>query len=213
MKAILMSIRPEYLVKILNHEKTIEVRKSIPLRFKPPFKVVMYCTKNDWQSLVMFKWHDYELVNKETADFYNVNDVLFVGNGKIVGEFICDKVERIQQDHNGYIKNDIELLHGACLTVAEFTSYVDYKLRLDDGVVARNLGFALHISNVVAYDTSKELGEFHKPQSNIDCIKCPRKALLRTNDCGIVNCPKTLYNRRLTHAPQSWCYIENTTAI
>ena len=36
-KAVLLSIRPEWCVKILNGEKTVEIRKNRP-KLKPPFK-------------------------------------------------------------------------------------------------------------------------------------------------------------------------------
>lgn len=42
--AILLSIRPEWIDKILSGEKTIEVRKSRP-RLDTPFKCYIYCTK------------------------------------------------------------------------------------------------------------------------------------------------------------------------
>lgn len=43
MRAVLMSIRPEHLVKILNGNKTIEVRKAVPKDYIG--WVYLYCTK------------------------------------------------------------------------------------------------------------------------------------------------------------------------
>lgn len=43
-KAVLLSIRPEWCVKILNGEKTVEIRKNRQ-KLKPPFKCYIYCTK------------------------------------------------------------------------------------------------------------------------------------------------------------------------
>ena len=43
-KAILMSIQPKWLVKILNGEKTMEIRRSVP-DCKLPIDVYLYCTK------------------------------------------------------------------------------------------------------------------------------------------------------------------------
>ena len=67
MKSIMMSIKPEWVEKILNGEKTVEVRKTIP-RCKPPFKVYIYCTKGNTYKESKLK-------------------------GKVVGEFICDKID------------------------------------------------------------------------------------------------------------------------
>ena len=44
MKAILMSIKPEWCEKIFSGEKTVEVRKTAP-KLELPFKVYVYQTK------------------------------------------------------------------------------------------------------------------------------------------------------------------------
>ena len=43
MKSILISIRPEWVAKILNGEKTIEIRKTAP-KCDLPIDVYIYCT-------------------------------------------------------------------------------------------------------------------------------------------------------------------------
>lgn len=42
-KAVLISIRPDWVEKILSGEKTLEVRKTRP-KLETPFKVYIYCT-------------------------------------------------------------------------------------------------------------------------------------------------------------------------
>ena len=44
MKAVLISIRPEWCEKIANKVKSLEIRKTVP-KLKPPFKVYIYCTR------------------------------------------------------------------------------------------------------------------------------------------------------------------------
>lgn len=44
MKAIMISIQPQWVEKILNGEKTIEIRKTMP-KCELPCKVYIYCTK------------------------------------------------------------------------------------------------------------------------------------------------------------------------
>lgn len=63
MKAVLISIAPEWCEKILNGEKTIEVRKSAPKEL--PIKAYIYETKGSSKK----------------------------GRGKVIGEFICNNVE------------------------------------------------------------------------------------------------------------------------
>ena len=43
-KKILISIQPQWVEKILNGEKTIEIRKTMP-KCELPVKVYIYCTK------------------------------------------------------------------------------------------------------------------------------------------------------------------------
>lgn len=43
-KAVMLSIRPKWVEKIANGEKTIEVRKTKP-KLQTPFKCYIYCTK------------------------------------------------------------------------------------------------------------------------------------------------------------------------
>lgn len=63
-KSVLISIRPQWCQKIINGEKTVEVRKARP-KLATPFKCYIYCTRG-------------------RPD---------VGrNGKVIGEFTCDKI-------------------------------------------------------------------------------------------------------------------------
>ena len=71
-KAVLISIRSEWVKKILAGEKTLEVRKNRP-NMEPPFKVYIYCTAGNLS--------------------YKVNGgmVCNISGGKmVVGEFVCD---------------------------------------------------------------------------------------------------------------------------
>lgn len=71
-KAVLISIRPEWVIKILAGEKTLEVRKTRP-KLETPFKVYIYCTAGNL--------------------IYEVNNGMMcnISGGKlVVGEFVCD---------------------------------------------------------------------------------------------------------------------------
>ena len=104
MKSILMSIQPKWVEKIINGEKTIEVRKTAPKEV--PFKVYVYCTKEKFRYT---KEEIYANVNYDWADYYKLK-------GKVVAEFICDKVDTIlcaSTDHRYFSKC------GTCLTEEE----------------------------------------------------------------------------------------------
>ena len=83
MVKIIAAIKPEYIEKIINGEKTIEIRKTLP-NTPHPFKVLMYCTKDKF------------------VKFFTDFDGEFL-NGKIVGEFICDAHGHFEPTSNGYI--------------------------------------------------------------------------------------------------------------
>lgn len=81
MKAILMSIQPKWVTMIEYRKKTIEVRKTRP-KLEPPFKCYIYCTFP--QKPVYDIW-----INRGTEN-------RFLGNGKVIGEFVCDMIEEFQ---------------------------------------------------------------------------------------------------------------------
>ena len=81
MKAVLISIRPEWVEKILNGEKTIEVRKTVP-KLETPFKCYIYCTYGN-------KRDNYSLGKR----------------GLVVGEFICDEILPIEVLDTGAVRN------------------------------------------------------------------------------------------------------------
>lgn len=80
-KAVLISIRPEWVEKILAGEKTLEVRKTRP-NMETPFKVYIYCTAGNLS--------------------YKVNGGMLcnVSGGKIVvGEFTCGNIATYNYDY------------------------------------------------------------------------------------------------------------------
>ncbi len=171
MKAILMSIKPEECEKIFSGEKTVEVRKTAP-KLNPPFKVYVYQTKNRRGNKV---------INEALNAVY--------GGGKVVGEFVCDRVEENIPDYNPayerFFYNSFEC--GAdCLTSDEIAAYgKSDSLR------------GLHIAKPKRYDKPKELGEFRKP-----CEYASEHYACYPDNCA--RCP---WNT-VTRPPQSWCYVE-----
>ena len=55
MKSILISIKPKWVAKILNGEKTIEIRKTMP-KCDLPIDVYIYCTKDNKHGLYWTEW-------------------------------------------------------------------------------------------------------------------------------------------------------------
>ena len=96
MKSVLISTRPKLVEKICHkigedetgkaiYEKRIEVRKTAPKEV--PFKAYIYCTKEKKQG-----------------------DIIWAGvcgdrgkwNGRVIGEFICDRIEMVNAKCSDY---------------------------------------------------------------------------------------------------------------
>ena len=154
MKAVMLSLRPQWCEKIFSGEKTIEVRRNRP-KLEPPFTVYVYCTKakniredglyllpNDKELYLGCKEKDLGFVCWE-GDFRN---------GKVIGSFVCDKVYKIVPDgeyySNGYDIDD-DMLSETCLGRGYLTGY--------------GLGYTIygwHITSPKLFDKPRELSEF-----------------------------------------------------
>ena len=94
-KAVMLSIRPKWVEKIANGEKTIEVRKTRP-KLATPFKCYIYCTaeRAGYDALWVM-----DAPTREKYSFMAVSAYLenpngaSKGNGKVIGEFTCDRVQ------------------------------------------------------------------------------------------------------------------------
>lgn len=131
MKAILLSIRPEWCDLIIQHKKTVELRKTRP-NLQTPFKVYIWCTKarkfwarvhgNGWQQL----------------------------DERVIGEFICDDIRRIGPEYC-VVKEDIEsAISGSCLTVPQVKNYAGWKSGMSYADLKDLYGW--HISDLKIYD-------------------------------------------------------------
>ena len=177
-KAVLISIRPEWVEKILAGEKTLEVRKTCP-NMGTPFKCHIYCTNS---GVAMGMWGKH---------------------GKVVGEFVCDKITwlthigfsglpgiRLAAMKNGHTIDDSFDFSKSCLTTPQIEKYLGGKD-----------GYAWHISDLRVYDQPWELTVFRRSCPNdLYCEACA----MYSNNNGICN-NGALPLRR---PPQSWCYVE-----
>lgn len=178
MKAVLISIQPKWCELIASGKKTVEVRKTKP-KLKPPFKVYIYCTKD-------------EPLYRSGEKFWCGDDF---GNGKVIGEFVCNNLTYIEAGYdtnlNKHLYNTAFIEHRMCIPDNELHEYL-YKSRENCG------GWAWHISNLVIYwGMPRSLNEFfhacEKPKGT-DCSVCVDR---RENKC-----------KPIKRAPQSWCYVE-----
>ena len=135
-KAVLISIKSEWCDFIKLGMKTVAVRKSRP-KLDVPFKVYIYCTIHGCSFLVGRK-HPLS------------------GNGKVVGEFICNKVETLNPNQ---VFDADAVFSSTCLTRKQIIEYSDND---------KKTLYFWHISDLKIYDRPKELSEFkvtRPPQS------------------------------------------------
>ena len=109
MKAVMISIRPEWCEKIANGRKTLEVRKTKP-KLETPFKCYIYCTKPRRSfthgGLVNYTDELYRLPSGEIKCGYSGELMLCTGVydndnflcGKVIGEFVCDFIAEYQAE-------------------------------------------------------------------------------------------------------------------
>lgn len=188
MKAIMMSIKPEWVAKILNGEKTIEIRKKFPKDYVG--WVYIYATKQGILAKIKNVWRYIKGKN------YNP---YFGYQGKVVARFWCDKVEKI----NAYSILDTlyettnikekELLKVSCLTYQELNAYLKHKI-----------GYAIHITEVKPFDRPKEIKEFHK----VGYEEYFAKHVFVDHPNFRPIYESELKQFQFTRAPQSWCYVE-----
>ena len=192
-KSILLSIRPEWVAKILNGEKTIEVRKRFPKDYVG--WVYIYCTK-DSKNILCHYYDGHWFTTKDK----NTNWKMYM-NGKVIGRFWCDKVEEITTEKWSPSKEQ-DLLKLSCLTENQLFDYCN----LESGKPF----YAIHISKLEIFDEPKELSEFDCVGKKKNCRTCKEhcRYYLSTNTLsGKPNSGCTRY-KRLTKAPQNLCYIE-----
>ena len=170
MNRIVISIRPNWAVDILNGKKTIEIRKTMP-RCELPAEVYIYATKSTYGYMighVMFSNDDLTL-DPDTKK-YKFGDSCYIMcakndysednflNGKIVAKFTLNKVSEIKiSDGCNDYDNLFYILKLSCLNNDQLNAYGK-----------GNTLYAWHIDNLKIFDKPKELSEFglkRAPQS------------------------------------------------
>ena len=167
-KAILISIKPQYVAKILNGEKSIEVRKNKAL-YKATMKLIeeqgyatffMYCSKDKSVKTLLYR----PTKSLECSHYIN---------GKVVAKFTVRKVEHyrcmvqiapklvrvILKTTHLYSEQEKELLNNilenSCLSEEEFGKYLEKETTAFSGF------YAYHIEDLVIFDKPKELSDFY----------------------------------------------------
>lgn len=208
MKSIMTAVSPYLCEKIASDDCKILVRKSAPKEV--PFKDYIYATKpKRFYKCGAVSTSD-ELLwlangKVEMGDgfkFWADGDEYQCLNGRIIGEFICDKVYNLVNAFGGIVFADENLNQlepqlfrdMSCLTDEQTADYLGDKD-----------GYGWHISNLKIYDKPKELNEFYRPCSYSGiCYSCNRFRPDGTpNDK-----PNDFCDGEITRPPQSYMFVE-----
>lgn len=228
MKAVMLSIRPEWCKKIACGEKTVEVRKTRPKQ-EPPFKCYIYCTKPSKRAQticgaqIINTDELYRLPSKEIKHGYSGEIMLYPSgqwddnnflSGKVIGEFLCRRIE----DYSEW-KYDLPSLYRH----VNLFAHIDYPELYE--YLPNGGGYGWHISDLKIYDEPKTITEFLSVDKH--AVKnCPYRE--RTGQAEIVTRHNgwikgsylclidgitwcyPCHTKNLERAPQSWCYVEDT---
>lgn len=190
MKSVLISIKPEWCMKILSGEKTIEIRKTRP-KLEPPFKCYIYCTKAPQKLITIFRDGDvfgdgavyHGKPQFVTWDGGNIPSEIRPKEQTVVAEFTCDKIG-FYSGKSWLVKEDIEnVTAGSCMTLEQVKEYAGWR-KVKTFTERKDL-YMWHISDLKVYDTPVELS---------------RLTALRQTKFGYEPI-------EIKRAPQSWCYV------
>lgn len=204
-KAILISIKPKWVAKILNGEKTIEVRKNKALASAIQklideygyAEIYVYCSKDEY----LYRTNKGYIASKKPLAVGKGTEYTFAysDEGKVLFKFRCYKVEEktpFEEFESPFgmayklTGDKVACCYKACLSYNEYNHYLKGKN-----------GYAIHISDLEIFYRPKELSEFRYatcPQTNCEYCKYNK-----TVD-GDLYCTR----QTLTQAPQNFCYVE-----
>ena len=189
MKGILIAQKPRDCENIVSGEKTIIVCKKMP-KLQTSFKGYIFCTKGK-PFIQKIRFGDIAISHTQISkNLYN---------GKVIGEFICDKVERFEYQEKYLrgitsqtaIKYFFTKIKSTALSFDELEEYGKGKTL-----------YGLHITDLKIYDKPKELSEFCR---NGECDKC---GWFENGKCYKQSEQSTYNNHRIKRPPQSWCYVQ-----
>lgn len=187
MKAVMLSLRPQWCEKIFNGSKSIEVRKSRP-SIDTPFTVYVYQTKHKGGKAIVS-----EVLNS------------VYGGGKVIGSFVCDRITCYQAYYGKNGEKHLTNLFGCevkntCLTEHEMFDYIVGKGKKE------GTGWLWHITEPKLFDKPRDITEFALyGKCAEDCDEYDFCA--RDSEDGRMSC-KYFKRTFLKRPPQSYCYVE-----
>ena len=198
MKSVLISTRPKLVEKICHkigedetgkaiYEKRIEVRNTAPQEV--PFKCYIYETKGQYVKFT-----------------HGAHTKYGYGRGKVIGEFICDKVDKImtlQHTYYNFLGVPLATTTEYCIWNDDLPQMCLTKKEIEEYGKGKTL-YGWHISDLKIYDKPKELGDFKK-----HCHYKDRNSYCLANECEYYSDWTGICCNWVERPPQSWMYVED----
>ena len=192
----MISIQPKWVEKILNGEKTIEIRKTMP-KCELPIDVYIYCTKAEPYLYGCFGENETGGGFGYTTSYCpnedeNALDRTENLNGKVVAKFTLNEITELRKIEH-YKATGLVLYKGA-MNMGEFNKYGGK--------------YAWHIKNLKIFGKPKELSEFtYRCVNDRKCENCPYFYCHNTETDSEKGCSCDC-RKPITKAPQSWQFVE-----
>lgn len=205
MKAVMLSLRPQWCEKIFDGEKTIEVRKTAP-KLETPFTVYVYQTK------IKFKVKNWQ--ENFQSIVFTPNGGVEEGSGKVIGSFVCDRIDEFDSEWSEYAyacaptdipcampmseENAIKICkEKGCMTLEDIIDYFgDEEWR----------AYFWHITEPKLFDKPRDITEFAiYGRCAEDCDEYDICA--RDSEDGRMSC-KYFKRTFLKRPTQSYCFVE-----
>ena len=214
-KAVLISIKPKWVEKIASGAKTVEVRRTAP-QLSPPFKCYIYCTRNarDLDKLWVLneqRRQEYGGLTAVCANLAERPNCHYCGNGKVIGEFVCDGIDEYSYgyDYCDGVDIDDDTILETAIDREDINIYANGKTL-----------FGWHISNLKIYDNPRELSEFAVADKEaIRQCEYREQSYYAFTDTGYIKngfyckkkddwCFGECKRKALTRPPQSYMFVE-----
>lgn len=195
MKSILMSIKPKWCELIASGKKTIEIRKTAPKEV--PFKAYIYCTRQKVNGEILLTYD--KKIEGRNRGFRDNGDIPLAG--KVIGEFVCDRVFKLKinsDDYGNYWHewDDEGDIQDMCLSYEELETYL-----------GKSVGYGLHISELKIYNEPRDIkfklhkviNGYHKKDEKNETFNDKIESLKHSNRVEL---------KIIDKAPVSWCYVD-----
>lgn len=182
MRELMISIQPKWCELITSGKKTVEVRKTRP-KCETPFKCYIYETKGK------LRWCN---KCKDSCERPYPNCACHEGWGKVIGEFICDRIVEFENDFYSPAFDETSDL--SCVSYEELIVYLGNK----------DKGYGWHITDLVVYDEPRQLSEFYVWKK---CNSCRDTGYESTACCYDEDCRVPAV---ITRPPMSWQFCVAT---